>query len=85
MKKSAKFTLEYDQRHYYQLLVISLWHSFVYEEISEWNVNKSANRFDIHAPKVEWLPPSFLAICWCEDQIYALHLIDLLLSSVADP
>jgi hypothetical protein len=27
---------------------------FIYEEISEWNVNKSANRLDIYAPKVEY-------------------------------
>jgi hypothetical protein len=34
--------------------VLILWRSFIYEEISEWNVNiKSANRLDIYAPKVE--------------------------------
>ncbi len=34
-------------------LLILLWRSFIYEEISEWNVNKSANCLDIYAPKVE--------------------------------
>ncbi len=34
-------------------LVISLWRSFIHEEISEWNVNKSGNRPYIYAPKVE--------------------------------
>jgi hypothetical protein len=34
-------------------LVILLWSSFIYEEISEQNVNKSVNRLYIYAPKVE--------------------------------
>jgi hypothetical protein len=34
-------------------LLILLWRSFIHEEISEWNVNKSANRLDIYAPKME--------------------------------
>ncbi len=34
-------------------LVILLWRSFIYEEISEWNINKSANRLAISAPKAD--------------------------------
>jgi hypothetical protein len=33
--------------------VILLWLSFIYEEITKWNINKSANRLYIYASKVE--------------------------------
>ncbi len=51
-------------------LVILFLRSFIYEEISEWNVNKSANRLDIYAPKVESYQLQLISIAsWCEDQI----------------
>ena len=62
-------------------LVILLWRCFICEEISDWNVNKSANRLDIDAPKGWAVPPSVHIYCWCEDQKCVLYLIHLLLSS----